>query len=136
MKILVESMLSINPEKRPTVGNILKTPIIRSRISSYLTERLHKRELADLYSTTRLINGIEKSRRRHRQPKVRSVLERIHSEEEKSSQPSTPKLARNPSTEEAKIEAVVQKSVSSEDNSAPDSALSPEDQSRIEEECK
>lgn len=136
LKILVESMLSINPEKRPTIGNILKNPIIRSRISSYLTESLQKRELADLYSTTRLINGIEKSRRRHRQPKVKSVLERINSEEEKNSQPSTPKLEENPSPEEAKIEAVVQKSVSSEDNAAPDSAITPEDQARIEEERK
>jgi serine/threonine protein kinase len=131
LKILVESMLSINPEKRPTIGNILKNPIIRSRISSYLTESLQKRELADLYSTTRLINGIEKTRRKHRQPRVRSVLERINSEEEKTSKPSTPKLAEIPSPEEAKIQPVVQKSASSEDN-----ALNPEDQARIEEERK
>ena len=129
LRILVENMLSINPDKRPTVGNILKNPIMRTRISSYLTESLQKRELSDLYSTQRIIVGIEKSRRRHRQHRVKTE------EEEKTPQIETPKFSKNLSIEEIKAEpaSAIQKAASLEDNQVSDSA-SPEEQAKIEQE--
>ena len=38
LKLLIASMLSVSPTRRPTVNQILRTPIIKSRIEKFLSE--------------------------------------------------------------------------------------------------
>ena len=41
---MIKSLLNLNPDKRPSVHEILKTPFIKNRIKEYLTETQKKIE--------------------------------------------------------------------------------------------
>lgn len=46
MKNLINQLLQINPDKRPTIHEILKMPIITNRVKNFLSESVRKFEFA------------------------------------------------------------------------------------------